>query len=79
MDAAAIQEQSVRVTEPRLSPADRVQEAVACVPAAAQAQLEPAAGFRRWTMRDFHMAYRSGQATPTMVSNRPGRHSMVVE
>lgn len=69
MDAAAIREQSVRVTEPRLSPAERVQEAVACVPAAAQAQLEPAAGFRRWTVRDFHRAYRSGQATPTMVSN----------
>jgi hypothetical protein len=71
----------VRVTESRLSPAERVQEAVACVPAAAQAQLEPAAGFRRWTVRDFHRAYRSGQATPTMVSisKRPGRHSVVVE
>uniref|UniRef100_A0A804MJV4 Amidase domain-containing protein n=1 Tax=Zea mays TaxID=4577 RepID=A0A804MJV4_MAIZE len=66
----AIQEQSVRVTESRLSPAERVQEAVACVPAAAQAQLEPAAGFRRWTVRDFHRAYRSGQATPTMVARR---------
>jgi len=71
MDAAAIPEQNVSATEPGLSPAVRVQAAVACIPA----DLEPAAAlgdgasFRRWTVQDFHRAYTSGQATPIMVNN----------
>lgn len=67
MDAAAIHEQSVSATEPGLSPAERVQEAVACIPA--HLELEPTLGFRRWTVRDFHRAYSSGQTTPVMVNN----------
>ncbi|CAD6258003.1 unnamed protein product [Miscanthus lutarioriparius] len=70
---AAIPEQQVSVTEPGLSPAERVQAAVACIPA----DLEPPAAaladgpsFRRWTVRDFHRAYSSGQTTPVMVARR---------
>ncbi|RLM69200.1 hypothetical protein C2845_PM17G02880 [Panicum miliaceum] len=71
-----IPEQNVRRTKPGLSPAERVQEAVGCLPArlpepAAAAPADgPAAGFRRWRVRDFHRAYSSGQTTPAMVARR---------
>jgi len=69
---ADIPEQNVRRTKPGLSPAERVQEAVGCLPAlltepAAALAGDPASGFRRWTVRDFHRAYSSGQTTPAMV------------
>jgi hypothetical protein len=71
---ADIPEQNVRPTKPGLSPPERVQEAVGCLPArlpepeAAAALADgPASGFRRWTVRDFHRAYSSGQTTPAMV------------
>ncbi|PVH33678.1 hypothetical protein PAHAL_8G043700 [Panicum hallii] len=72
-----IPEQNVRPTKPGLSPPERVQEAVGCLPArlpepeAAAALADgPASGFRRWTVRDFHRAYSSGQTTPAMVARR---------
>ncbi|CAO2145738.1 unnamed protein product [Urochloa humidicola] len=70
-----IPEQNVRLTNPDLSPAERVQEAVGCLPAhlpepAAAVADDPAVGFRRWTVRDFHRAYCSGQTTPAMVARR---------
>ena len=69
---ADIPEQNVRRTKPGLSPAERVQEAVSGLPVRlpeppAAAAGDPASGFRRWTVRDFHRAYSSGQTTPTMV------------
>ena len=72
MDAAAIPEQQVSVTEPGLSPAERVQAAVACIPADLEpppAALADGPSFRRWTVRDFHRTYSSGQTTPVMVNN----------
>jgi hypothetical protein len=71
-DDADIPEQNVRLTKPSLPPPERVQEAVACLPdpmpePAATLADDPAAGFRRWTVRDFHRAYSSGQTTPAMV------------
>jgi len=71
-DVADIPEHNVRRTKLGLSPAERVQEAVGCLPArlpeptAALAD-GPASVFRRWTVRDFHRAYCSGQTTPAMV------------
>ncbi|CAO2143423.1 unnamed protein product [Urochloa humidicola] len=70
-----IPEQNVRLTNPGLFPAERVQEAVGCLPAhlpepAAAVADDPAVGFRRWTVRDFHRAYCSGQTTPAMVARR---------
>ena len=72
---ADIPEQNVRRAKPGLSPAERVQEAVGCLPArlpepaaALAVPGGPASGFRRWTVRDFHRAYSSGQTTPAMVN-----------
>jgi hypothetical protein len=63
--AADIPEQNVNQVKPGLSPAERVQEAVGCLPALAD-PLSP--GFKRWTIRDFTKAYVSGEITPVMVS-----------
>ncbi|KAG2560453.1 hypothetical protein PVAP13_8KG062400 [Panicum virgatum] len=66
-----IPEKNVRRTKPGSSPAERVQEAVSCLPARLPAPGGgPASGFRRWTVRDFHRAYSSGQTTPAMVARR---------
>lgn len=64
-------EQSVRLTKPDLSAAERVQEAVGCLPARLEAALAAdAPGIRRWTVRDFSDAYRSGEVTPVQVAAR---------
>ncbi|KAG0520227.1 hypothetical protein BDA96_08G055500 [Sorghum bicolor] len=68
-----IPEQNVRLTKPDLSAAERVQEAVGCLPARLEATLAadaPSVGLRRWTVRDFHDAYRSGETTPVQVATR---------
>ncbi|KAK1646901.1 hypothetical protein QYE76_064706 [Lolium multiflorum] len=62
-----IPEQNVNQVKPGLSPAERVQEAVGCLPGLAD-PLFP--GFRRWTIRDFTKAYVSGEITPVMVARR---------
>ncbi|WVZ88555.1 hypothetical protein U9M48_035063 [Paspalum notatum var. saurae] len=67
-----VPEQSVRLTKPDLSAAERVQEAAGCLPPRLEATL--AAGdappARRWTARDFSDAYRSGETTPAEVAER---------
>ncbi|XP_062197363.1 uncharacterized protein LOC133900274 [Phragmites australis] len=66
-----IPEQNVNLTNPGLSPAERVQEAVGCLPAHLESALaDPSSGFRRWTIRDFTRAYSSGQITPVTVARR---------
>ena len=63
----------MRLTKPDLSAAERVQEAVGCLPARLEATLAadaPSVGLRRWTVRDFHDAYRSGETTPVQVATR---------
>jgi hypothetical protein len=61
----------VRLTKPDLSAAERVQEAVGCLPARLEAALAAdAPGIRRWTVRDFADAYRSGEVTPVQVAAR---------
>jgi len=66
-----IPEQNVRLTKPDLSAAERVQEAVGCLPLPARLEATLAAdavpGLRRWTVRDFSDAYRSGETTPVQV------------
>ncbi|OQU82978.1 hypothetical protein SORBI_3005G055400 [Sorghum bicolor] len=73
----AMPEKNVSVTEAGVSPAERVQVAVAGIPAdmepaatAAALADGPSSSFRRWTVRDFHSAYSSGQTTPVMVARR---------
>ncbi|KAF0895823.1 hypothetical protein E2562_016556 [Oryza meyeriana var. granulata] len=67
-----IPEQNVNLTKPDLSPAERVQEAVSCLPTHLESTLaDPSSpGFRRWTIRDFTNAYHSGEITPVMVARR---------
>ncbi|KAL6870892.1 hypothetical protein ACP4OV_014740 [Aristida adscensionis] len=67
-----IPEQNVSLTKPGLSPAERVQEAVGCLPADLESALagDLSSGFRRWTIQDFSKAYSSGQITPVMVAKR---------
>uniref|UniRef100_A0A0D9XPI1 Amidase domain-containing protein n=1 Tax=Leersia perrieri TaxID=77586 RepID=A0A0D9XPI1_9ORYZ len=67
-----IPEQNVNLTKPDLSPAERVQEAVICLPAHLESTIaDPSSpGFRRWTIRDFTNAYSSGEITPVMVARR---------
>lgn len=68
---ADIPEQNVSLTKPDMSPAERVQEAVVCLPARLESVLAdpPSPGFRRWTIRDFTSAYISGEITPVMVKH----------
>ncbi|XP_037421661.1 fatty acid amide hydrolase-like [Triticum dicoccoides] len=62
-----IPEQNVSLAKPGWSPAERVEEAVGCLPGLA----DPSSpGFRRWTIRDFTKAYTSGEITPVMVARR---------
>ncbi|KAK3136216.1 hypothetical protein QOZ80_5BG0429840 [Eleusine coracana subsp. coracana] len=66
-----IPEQNVSLTKPDLSPAERVQEAVSCcLPARLESTLAAAGLNKRWTIRDFHDAYQSGETTPVEVAKR---------
>uniref|UniRef100_A0A0E0MCW8 Amidase domain-containing protein n=1 Tax=Oryza punctata TaxID=4537 RepID=A0A0E0MCW8_ORYPU len=67
-----IPEQNVSLTKPDMSPAERVQEAVVCLPARLESALaDPLLPrFRRLTIRDFTSAYISGEITPVMVVRR---------
>uniref|UniRef100_A0ACD5XZ71 Uncharacterized protein n=1 Tax=Avena sativa TaxID=4498 RepID=A0ACD5XZ71_AVESA len=62
-------EQNVSLTKPDLSPAERVQEAVSCLPARLESTLA-GDGLKRWTIRDFSKAYSSGETTPVQVAKR---------
>lgn len=67
-----IPEQNVSLTKPELSPVERVTEAMNCLPATLESILngEICSGFKRWTIRDFHRAYVTGETTPLMVAQR---------
>lgn len=67
-----IPEQNVSLTKPDLSPAERVQEAVSCLPARLESTLttDASSSLRRWTIRDFSKAYSSGETTPVQVAKR---------
>ncbi|KAJ3703660.1 hypothetical protein LUZ61_007365 [Rhynchospora tenuis] len=67
-----IPEQNVNLTKPELSPVERVREAMNCLPASLESTLtgEFSLGFKRWTIRDFHRAYTTGEASPLMVATR---------
>lgn len=62
-------EQNVSLTKPDLSPAERVQEAVSCLPERLESTLATD-GLKRWTIRDFSNAYSSGEITPVQVAKR---------
>ncbi|XBJ20783.1 hypothetical protein VPH35_011552 [Triticum aestivum] len=67
-------EQNVSLTKPGLSPAERVREAVDCLPARLESTLAadapPSSSLKRWTIMDFSRAYSSGETTPVQVAKR---------
>ncbi|KAF0888458.1 hypothetical protein E2562_014267 [Oryza meyeriana var. granulata] len=67
-----IPEQNVCLTKPDLSPPERVQEAIGCLPASLESTLtdSPSSSLKRWTIRDFNRAYSTGEITPVQVAKR---------
>ncbi|XP_038989834.1 uncharacterized protein LOC103701393 [Phoenix dactylifera] len=66
-----IAEQNVNLVKHNLSPAERVREAMDCLPPCLESTLNsPGSSFKRWTIRDFSRAYRSGETTPLAVAKR---------
>ncbi|XP_020179194.1 fatty acid amide hydrolase [Aegilops tauschii subsp. strangulata] len=67
-------EQNVSLTKPGLSPAERVREAVDCLPTRLEsplaADVPPSSSLKRWTIMDFSRAYSSGETTPVQVAKR---------
>nr|XP_010930878.1 fatty acid amide hydrolase [Elaeis guineensis] len=66
-----IAEHNVVLVKHELSPAERVQEVLDCLPPNLESILtDPASSFQRWTVRDFSSAYKSGETTPLAVAKR---------
>ncbi|XP_020106586.1 fatty acid amide hydrolase-like [Ananas comosus] len=66
-----IPEQNVNLVKPDLTPAERVRQAVSCLPSGLESTLtNPSSSFKRWTIQDFSSAYSSGETTPLAVAKR---------
>ncbi|KAI9165589.1 hypothetical protein LWI28_017021 [Acer negundo] len=64
-----LKEQEVEYIDSDLSPPEKVQRAVDCLPS--QRTLDDLkSGFHRWTILDYSRAYTSGKITPRMVAER---------
>ncbi|KAK1588291.1 hypothetical protein Q3G72_021768 [Acer saccharum] len=64
-----LKEQQVEYIDSDLSPPEKVQRAVDCLPS--QRTLDDLkTGFHRWTILDYSRAYTSGKITPRMVAER---------
>ncbi|TXG60250.1 hypothetical protein EZV62_014823 [Acer yangbiense] len=64
-----LKEQQVEYIDSDLSPPEKVQRAVDCLPL--QRTLDDLkSGFHRWTILDYSRAYTSGKITPRMVADR---------
>lgn len=61
-------EDSVKMLSEEAVPADRVTNAFECLPPTSAHSEGTSSGFLHWKIRDYHEAYRSGQITPTQVS-----------
>lgn len=65
------EEQEVTRVDPDLSPSERVQEAMACLPTSTETNRgDQTSSFRRWTIRDYSRAYNSRETTPLEVAKR---------
>ncbi|WOL00874.1 fatty acid amide hydrolase-like isoform X2 [Canna indica] len=66
-----IPEQNVSLIKSNNSPAERVHEAESCLPPSLESTLtDSPSHFKRWTIREFARAYRSGETTPLAVAKR---------
>ncbi|KAK8587687.1 hypothetical protein V6N12_022170 [Hibiscus sabdariffa] len=67
-----LNEQQVIEVHPDASPAEKVQQAMDCLPLTLESSLDTSkhSCFRRWTIADYSRAYRSGEITPLKVAER---------
>ncbi|KAG9444044.1 hypothetical protein H6P81_015384 [Aristolochia fimbriata] len=63
------QEQETKSIQPDLTPPQRVEQAIDCLPQCPEMVSDSTFTFR-WTIRDYSRAYLSGETTPTMVAER---------
>lgn len=62
------EEQDVKHVGSDLSPAERVQQAIECLPVSLDKELNSSSfSFRYWTILDYSRAYTSGEMTPQLV------------
>lgn len=61
---ADLKEQEIKHIDSDLSPPEKVQQAIDCLPLSSEKQ----PFFHRWTVLDYSKAYSSGDITPRMVS-----------
>ncbi|XP_027360983.1 fatty acid amide hydrolase-like [Abrus precatorius] len=70
-DFEDIKEKEVKWLDPSLSPPERVQLALDCLPISSEETLDGInPSFCRWTIMDYSKAYLSGDITPSMVAER---------
>ncbi|KAK9040297.1 hypothetical protein V6N11_015468 [Hibiscus sabdariffa] len=67
-----LNEQQVIEIHPDASPAEKVQQAMDCLPLTLESSPDTSkhSCFRRWTIADYSRAYRSGEITPLKVAER---------
>ncbi|TYI54325.1 hypothetical protein E1A91_D11G067000v1 [Gossypium mustelinum] len=67
-----LDEQEVIEIDSDASPAERVQQAMNCLPLTAENSLDAFkfSCFRRWTIADYSRAYRNGEITPLKIAER---------
>ncbi|MQL79405.1 hypothetical protein Taro_011832 [Colocasia esculenta] len=64
-------EEEVTFVKPDLAPAERVQEAMNCLPTVSGArEASLASNFSHWTVMDYSRAYRSGETSPLLVAKK---------
>lgn len=65
-DSEDLKEQEIKHIDSDLSPPEKVQQAIDCLPLSSEKQ----PFFHRWTVLDYSKAYSSGDITPRMVAER---------
>ncbi|XP_071689919.1 fatty acid amide hydrolase-like isoform X2 [Rutidosis leptorrhynchoides] len=63
-------EEEVKCLNPDLSPTEKVQHAINCLPSSDTLLEDSYFSFRRWTIMDYSRAYASQKITPLMVAER---------
>lgn len=65
-----LNEEEVKLIDPNLSPPERVEQAIKCLPLPNSLRSYSKLSFHRWTIMDYSTAYNSGQITPYVVAER---------